>query len=626
MKKYILLISNLLLLMLTPQINAQLIEPQEQWTSFFDYQEGNDYVYDMTIDPSGNTYVTGENLGFGASTVKYDPSGNQLWASSYQYMDPKSIEVDASGNVYITGRVLVVDGTTIINRNVITIKYSSSGVVQWISTYDGGGTSDEYGRDIAVDASGNVFVAGDANLSGYANDFLIIKYNSSGIQQWATTYDGPGPDSWSDIAYAISIDGAGNIFATGETSGQNGFSDGLTMKLNPSGSIAWASFYSSPNNFDDTFIQLVIDGSGYVYVAGTADGPSSADINKFLTIKYNPTTGVEEWIAAYDCGISGELRSLLLDGSGNLIVGGAGYFDPNYYGIIKYNSSGVLQWVSGGTELIYYPYFALDSDDNVYVVDQIINGKNNIDLFAARFNTSGIRVWSETYNLPINITFSFIGIDGSGNVIVATSAIHNDVTRYDYFVRKYQQVHLPVDDAINEVTADVSALPLSAGNKNALNSKLQNALVKYNAGDLNTAKNILNAFLNQLNQLIVDGKITQAQAQPIIDYVSLILGEIESQLAKITDLQVPEEFALSQNYPNPFNPSTRIKFEVPFSSNVEISVYNSLGEKVSNIVNEMKEAGSYEVQWNASDFPSGIYFYRMKAGDFINVHKMILMK
>jgi hypothetical protein len=620
------LLWSILLLFFTSQLTAQLVEPQELWSSYFDYQELYDLVYDMTIDPSGNIYVTGENLGFGTTTIKFSPTGNQLWASSYEHMNPRSIEVDASGNVYITGRILVVDGNMVINRNVITIKYNSSGTTEWVSTYDGGGISDEYGNDIEVDASGNVFVAGEANVSGFSNDFLVIKYNSSGVQQWATTYDGPGPDSWSDIAYALKLDGAGNILATGETSGLNGFSDGLTMKLNPSGTILWLSFYVSPNNFDDILTELVIDESGYVYAGGTSDGPSSADTNKFLIIKYDPATGEEMWVAAYNGGLSAELRNLLLDGSGNLIAAGGGYFDPFNYGIVKYNSSGELQWVTGGLEYLYYPTFTLDSEDNVYVTDQIFNDKNDVDLFTARFNESGLQVWSTSYNLPNNVTLSFVGVDGSDNVIVATSGFNTDETRYDYLIKKYEQVHLPVDDAITEVSSDVSSLPLSNGNKNALNAKLQNAISKYNSGDLNAAKNILLAFLNQLSQFIADGDITQEEAQPIINYVNLILGEIEDQLAKISIAVIPGDFSLSQNYPNPFNPSTKIKFDVPAAVNVEISVFNSLGEKVADLVDEVKEAGQYEFSWNATHLPSGIYFYKMKAGEFVSTKKMILMR
>ncbi|MBK7632738.1 MAG: T9SS type A sorting domain-containing protein [Ignavibacteriales bacterium] len=89
---------------------------------------------------------------------------------------------------------------------------------------------------------------------------------------------------------------------------------------------------------------------------------------------------------------------------------------------------------------------------------------------------------------------------------------------------------------------------------------------------------------------------------------------------------IPTEFALLQNYPNPFNPSTTISYNLPKQAMVEISVFNALGEKVATLVNELKEAGRYNVELNAAGYSSGIYFYQIKANDFVSVKKMILMK
>ena len=86
------------------------------------------------------------------------------------------------------------------------------------------------------------------------------------------------------------------------------------------------------------------------------------------------------------------------------------------------------------------------------------------------------------------------------------------------------------------------------------------------------------------------------------------------------------EFKLFQNYPNPYNHSTKISYQVPFMNNVEITVFNSLGQQVATIVNEVKEIGYYQIEWNASNLSSGIYFYKMRAGDFVSINKMILLK
>jgi hypothetical protein len=95
---------------------------------------------------------------------------------------------------------------------------------------------------------------------------------------------------------------------------------------------------------------------------------------------------------------------------------------------------------------------------------------------------------------------------------------------------------------------------------------------------------------------------------------------------KNTGKRVPEQFALLQNYPNPFNPSTTIKYQLAKNSMVELSVYNVLGEKVAVLVNEKQQPGSYSVRFDAAKFSSGIYFYRIKADNFMRIRKMVFIR
>ena len=90
--------------------------------------------------------------------------------------------------------------------------------------------------------------------------------------------------------------------------------------------------------------------------------------------------------------------------------------------------------------------------------------------------------------------------------------------------------------------------------------------------------------------------------------------------------EIPLVFALYQNYPNPFNPSTKIKFDLPVSSAVKMVVFDVLGREVTTLVNSNMQAGSYEVEFNASDYPTGIYFYKIEANGFTSVRKMALIK
>ena len=89
---------------------------------------------------------------------------------------------------------------------------------------------------------------------------------------------------------------------------------------------------------------------------------------------------------------------------------------------------------------------------------------------------------------------------------------------------------------------------------------------------------------------------------------------------------LPTEFTLSQNYPNPFNPNTMIEYELPNQSNVKLIIYNLRGEEVALLFNGTMPAGNHQVTWNASNFASGIYFYRLRAGNFVQTKKMVLLR
>jgi FG-GAP-like repeat/Secretion system C-terminal sorting domain len=94
---------------------------------------------------------------------------------------------------------------------------------------------------------------------------------------------------------------------------------------------------------------------------------------------------------------------------------------------------------------------------------------------------------------------------------------------------------------------------------------------------------------------------------------------------------IPQSFSLGQNYPNPFNPTTKIKYTVPLVGTslmkfIQLKIYDVLGNEIATLVNEEKQAGEYEAEFNGTGFPSGVYLYRLKAGDFIQTKKMVLMK
>jgi hypothetical protein len=89
---------------------------------------------------------------------------------------------------------------------------------------------------------------------------------------------------------------------------------------------------------------------------------------------------------------------------------------------------------------------------------------------------------------------------------------------------------------------------------------------------------------------------------------------------------IPGEFSVSQNYPNPFNPSTVLKFSVPVNSHVKLTVYNAAGQEIEQLVNSSYQPGNYEIEWIASSYPSGVYFYKIEAGEYNMTRKMVLIK
>jgi len=107
-----------------------------------------------------------------------------------------------------------------------------------------------------------------------------------------------------------------------------------------------------------------------------------------------------------------------------------------------------------------------------------------------------------------------------------------------------------------------------------------------------------------------------------------VLTVITDPTTKIdqSDENMPQSFKLNQNYPNPFNPTSTISFELPEASDVNISIYNVLGEKVSTLINQKLKAGYHKTNWNATDLPTGMYLYKIKASNFVDVKKSILLK
>lgn len=135
------------------------------------------------------------------------------------------------------------------------------------------------------------------------------------------------------------------------------------------------------------------------------------------------------------------------------------------------------------------------------------------------------------------------------------------------------------------------------------------------------------AILRFSNQINNETSIAlQYSADGVID---LIADEVQGRPGNIPAVEnylIPKNFDLTQNYPNPFNPTTTIEYSIPNDANVSLKIFDVLGKEVATLENSHKSAGTYIVNWNASNFSSGVYFYRITAGSFTDTKKMFLVK
>ena len=333
----------------------------------------------IALDDSGNVYVTGVNISAYA-TIKYNSDGVQQWVKLYNANGGASaIAVDGSGNIYVTGSGYVGVSN---DDDYITIKYNSDGVLQWLTTYNGIGSGWDWAYSIAVDTLGNTYVTGSSDDIGGSPDYATIKYNEVGVQQWVARYNGGN----SDVPHAMAVDKLGNVYVTGGS--YRGFGlgqDYATVKYNSAGVQQWWSIYNGPGNSPDKATSIAIVESGDVYVTGESFGLGAS--KDYATIKYN-TNGVQQWIARYDGPGSGGATSLAIDDQENIYVTGSSSLD---YATIKYNSVGVEKWVAryngSGNGSDYAFFVAVDGLGNVCVTGQSHGENSDYDFTTIKYST-----------------------------------------------------------------------------------------------------------------------------------------------------------------------------------------------------------------------------------------------
>lgn len=346
-------------------------------------------AYSIAVDGSGNIYVTGFSS-FDYQTIKYDPSGNVLWTATYDsgHNDyAHDIAVDESGNVYVTGYYYYREGGGTTTRyNYLTVKYDTSGNIIWARTHDTSTKKTarhDYAYGVEVDGSGNVIVTGSTEgvlTTGKTlyPDYLTIKYDSSGSVIWTKTYD---HNKYIDVASDIAVDGSGNIYVTGTTGIYAVGQDYLTIKYSPSGRVKWIRTYTYANY--DRASGIILDGSGNVYVTGYSTMRGwGADDHAYLTVKYD-SSGNVIWNSRYNDGSDDYAEGISVDGSGNVYVTGHSWngFDWDYL-TTKSDASGNILWsktYNGGLNDLAYD-IAVDADGNV-----LVTGSSNYDYLTIKY-------------------------------------------------------------------------------------------------------------------------------------------------------------------------------------------------------------------------------------------------
>ncbi len=381
-----------------------------------------DEVTGMAMESNGSVYVTGfstgTNSGEDFATIKFNNNGDFLWVSRFNGTGnvqdrSAAIVLDAYGNVYVTGwGYMEPTANPCGTIDFITIKYNTFGEQQWVKTYNGTGGGEDKAVAIALDLSGNVYVGGTSNGGTNKEDYVIVKYNNAGVQQWVARYDGVSHDA--DFLNAIGLDRFGNVFATGSSYKSGYGADYVTLKYNANtGALLYTARYNGPGNGDDKAYSIATDVNGNSFVTGSSKG-STSNLD-YATVKYD-ASGSQLWAARYN-GTGNNIdegHAIIIDPYGNSYVTGFSMgTSTNYdYATLRYDQMGNQLWVqrynssTNGIDKAWdidltkrtcpgigdYPCWNFD----IYVTGQS-QSSTGYDYLTTKYDENGVVKWSCRY-------------------------------------------------------------------------------------------------------------------------------------------------------------------------------------------------------------------------------------
>ncbi|MFC2094016.1 T9SS type A sorting domain-containing protein [Bacteroidota bacterium] len=444
------------------------------------------------------------------------------------------------------------------------------------------------------------------------------------------------------------------VYVNSSTSGSVGgvnFTDADILAFDPTNDT-WSMFFDGSdvgitteiNGFlilPNGDILLTFNGSQTVTGAGIA---GASDIVKFIPTSTGPNTVGSFGFALYfdgsDVGLSDaseNIDAIGLSPDGNLIISTNGVFSAvglsgdgedlsEFTGTLGSTTSGIFSLYFDGSEVglagenIEGSWIDPAAGDiyitvgNAFIMEGICGDESDIYSFSP--------------------TVPGVNTEGTFNLVWDGSA--NDFAGQNINGLSLSGTNIGPSPAPCELIWDlelfVIGLALPNGLENSLISSLNNAKKSLGKGNTGAAINQLEAFINKIEDQR-GNKIDEedadeliADAQAIIDFIQSGLEKNNSGESLVSTDVKPDTYSLSQNYPNPFNPSTVIRYAVPEDARVSIIIYDVLGNQIAELVNGNVAAGNHEVVFDAGNFASGIYFYRLTAGSFTQINKMLLMK
>ena len=515
---------------------------------------------------------------------------------------------------------------------------------EWIRTYNGAGIGGYYGDKASIDKFGNFIVAG---RGGFNNpDYLILKYSSSGNLLWVRNYNGPENDL--DWFKDMVLDDSGNVYVTGFSwEGSNfGGQNWVTIKYNSTGDLKWKQSLDWTGHNADQPYKIYLDKNRNVLVSGygfVGPGSFSDDI---VTAKYN-SDGKLLWTKSYNCfGTLGDWGySVVSDDSCNVYVSGYSKLQSNpslnVIVTIKYDSLGNQIWfkefLRANAEYALPMYSKIDKNNNVVICG---NYNGNTDFVTLKYDTQGNLLWNRYFNgVGNNLDFcKAMFIDDSCFIYIcgrsALPTTSHDVLLIKYkpngdtsFIKYYDNGN-SLDDEAFSIRCDSTGNIYLAGSTTIIGDDF--LTLKYNSsGDLLWAKTYSLPLSNVAYCIDIDkhNNIYVAGFRDSSFYSAVVC----IKYSQLTEVKGNNNIIISNynltNYPNPFNPYTTVKYEIPESGQVRITVYDNNGKKIELLTNEYRTKGMYEVKFNGESFSSGLYFYSLTVNNKIRkTNKMLLTK